>query len=166
MQVTPGRFTFQAELTRARHKTVRDPAQVLTVLRLAGVNTRQRARFLLDPSGPESAANVRLVGDYPVQTWYGRAGYSFDTPLASLGPYLQWDHYCNPETIAAKRFGGDNEAGQSDDGAFTKLTAGIVIRPTPAVAAKLDGSLHRYLLGGRRVSYPELRFDVSFMFGL
>jgi hypothetical protein len=166
VQATPNRFTLQAEVARASHRTQRDPAQVLDVVAKAGINANQRARFLLDPSAPAVVSNVRVAGDYAVTTWYGRAGYSLDTRFATLGPYLQWDHYRNPETIATKLYGGDDEAGQSDNGVFSKFTMGIVIRPTPAVAAKLDGSVHRYTLGGRRVNYAELRFDVSFMFGL
>jgi hypothetical protein len=165
-QATPKRFTLQAEVARASHRTRRDPEQVLEVVANAGINPAQRARFLVNPSGPEVPANVRVNGDYSVTTWYGRAGYLIDTRFATLGPYIQLDRYRNPETIANKLYGGDDEAGQSDDGIFVKFTTGIVIRPTPAVAAKLDGSVHRYRLNGRSVNYAELRFDVSFMFGL
>jgi hypothetical protein len=165
-QATPGRFTLQAEVARASHTTIRDPESVQTVVTQAGINDAQRARFLLDPAAPALLSNVRLSGDYTVTTWYGRAGYAIDTRFAMVGPYVQWDYYSNPETIAAKRYGGDDEAGQSDDGIFSKFTSGVVIRPTPGIAAKLDGSVHRYTLDGRRVNYAELRFDVSFMFGL
>jgi hypothetical protein len=86
--------------------------------------------------------------------------------VGEIGPYLQWDWYSNPETIASKTFGGDNEAGVADDGVFNKGTLGMLYRPIPRVAVKLDGSVHHYTFMGQRVNYPELRFDVSYTFGL
>ena len=91
---------------------------------------------------------------------------SKETARGEFGPYLQWDAYRNPELVASKKFGGDDEAGAADDGAFTKATAGIVYRPIPQVAFKFDASQHRYTLLGRAVSYPELRLDLSYAFGL
>ena len=54
---------------------------------------------------------------------------------------MQWDRYGNPETIATKDFGGDNEAGVADDGVFNNLF--------PA----------------SDVSSPEIRLDISYTFG-
>ena len=71
----------------------------------------------------------------------------------------------HPETIAAKRLGGDAEAGVADDGHFDKATLGVVYRPVPMVAIKLDGSQHRYRFHASDVSYPEIRLDVSYTFG-
>ena len=102
---------------------------------------------------------------YDVQTYYFRAGYSIETSFGELGPYVQWDWYRNAETIGNKTYGGDDEAGTADDGEFTKLTIGAVFRPVPQVAAKLDFSSHNYRLNATNVSYPEFRFDVSFIFG-
>jgi hypothetical protein len=121
-------------------------------------------RFLLDPNGAVDVSNVDPSGDYQIRTAYVRGGYSIDSPVGEFGPYIQWDYYSNPETIQSKAFGGDNEAGASDDGKFVKWTAGLVFRPAPHVALKLDGSQHRYVLAGEDVQYEEMRFDVSYVF--
>ena len=165
-EVKRGAWLFQLEWARADHKSLRDAASVVTVVKNAGVNAAQRARFLRNVNGTVDAANVNTSGDHVIQTWYLRSGYSFETRHGEVAPYLQWDAYKNPETIAAKKYGGDDEAGVSDDGAFTKATAGIVYRPIPQVALKIDSSLHRYRFYGQRVSYPELRLDLSYAFGL
>lgn len=159
-------LTLQAEWAQADHKAERDAAAVVQVVNGAGVNAAQRARFLINPNGPVTTANVRTSGDHTVRTWYVRAGYSKETAKGEIGPYLQWDAYSNPETIASKRFGGDDEAGAADDGKFTKATAGVLFRPVPQVAFKVDASIHRYKLLGRSVNYPELRIDLSYAFGL
>lgn len=161
-----GAWLLQLEWARAEHKAERDAASVVTVVRDAGVNAAQRARFLINPSGPVAASNVNTRGDHTVQTWYLRSGYSFETARGEVAPYIQWDGYKNPETIAAKRYGGDDEAGVADDGIFSKATAGLVYRPIPQVALKFDGSVHRYRFHGQRVNYPELRIDLSYAFGL
>ena len=164
-QAELGALTLQAEYAKADHKAARDPGAVVQVVANAGVNAAQRARFLIDPNGAVNEANVRTVGDYSAETFYLRAGYSIESSVGEWGPYLQWDWYSNPETVGSKRWGGDNEAGAADDGEFAKPTIGLVFRPIPAVALKLDGSQHRYRLNGQDVSYSEIRFDVSFTFG-
>ncbi len=158
---------LQFEYAKSVHKAVRDPDAVVELLASTGVNDGQLGRFLLDPTGSTTdVANVNTVGDYDVEVWYFRTGYSFYTKWGEVGPYFQWDWYSNPETIASKRFGGDNEAGVADDGVFNKGTLGVMFRPIPRVAVKLDGSVHYYKFMGQDVNYPELRFDVSYTFGL
>jgi hypothetical protein len=160
------RLTLQFEVATADHKAVRDASAVLDLVANAGLNDAQRARFLIDPAGTEDAANVNLNGDYQIQTWYTRAGYSIESRLGEFGPYVQWDYYSNPETVNKKSFGGDAEAGDADDGKFNKSTLGLVYRPVPEVAFKFDGSQHYYKYKGENVNYTELRFDVSYTFGL
>lgn len=160
-------LTLQFEIAQANHHAARNPDGVVSLLAGTSVNASQLSRFLIDTTASQADPNnVRVSGDYRVLTWYGRAGYSIDTKAGEVGPYIQWDYYSNPETIASKRWGGDNEAGVSDDGRFHKATLGIVYRPIPQVAVKLDGSRHFYRFHGSRVGYPELRFDVSYTFGL
>lgn len=148
------------------HDATRDAASVVTVVENAGVNAAQRARFLKDPTAAVTEDNVNLDGDYEVNTWYVRAGYSFYLESgAELVPYFQWDSYENPETIQNKDYGGDNEAGLSDDGAFSKSTIGVIYRPIPQVAFKLDSSTHFQKFNGKDESYSEIRFDASYIFG-
>lgn len=160
-----GGLTVQTEYTNSSHEAVRDPATVVEMITLAKPNTAQRARFLINPNGAVDEANVNPVGDYKIKAWYLRAGYANETRIGEVAPYIQWDWYENLETIAKKTFGGDNEAGVADDGTFTKATIGVVYRPAPEVAIKLDGSKHFYKFHGEDVSYPEVRLDVSFIFG-
>ena len=75
-QAEVGALTLQVEYAKADHEAQRDVEAVLTVLGNAGVNDAQRARFLRNPNGVESAANVNTVGDYTAETFYVRAGYS------------------------------------------------------------------------------------------
>jgi len=118
-----------------------------------------------DPNGPVDVTNVNLNGDYDVNTWYIRTGYSFYSERGEIQPYFQWDYYENPETIENKTFGGDAEAGLADNGEFVKWTLGVIYRPIPEVAFKLDTSTHIQDFNGREETYPEIRFDVSYIFG-
>lgn len=161
-----GALTLEFEYAQANHEALRNAASVLEVLDKADMNEAQRRRFLLNPSEAPTLANINTVGDYTVKTWYVRAGYSFETSAGEVGPYVQWDWYSNPETIASTKYGGDNEAGIADDGVFSKATVGILFRPIAQIALKLDGSSHMYKFHGEDVSYVEGRFDVSYTFGL
>ena len=156
---------LQAAYWRASHDATRDPASVVTVINNAGVNEAQLNRFLIDPAGPVDEANVDTNGDYDIETWYVRAGYSVENKHGEWVPYAQWDYYENPETIESKTFGGDAEAGLADDGRFHKGTVGVVYRPVPEVAVKLDFSAHFQEFNGEDETYPEIRFDVSYIFG-
>lgn len=160
------RWTLQAEFATAQHNAVRDADAVIEIVNGTSLNPNQLSRFLKDPAGAVDAANVNTDGSYDIQTWYTRAGYSLSSKLGEFGPYFQWDYYKNPETIAKKKFGGDNEAGVADDGVFNKATLGVLYRPVPQVAFKLDCGSHLYKLHGENVHYEELRFDVAYTFGL
>jgi hypothetical protein len=158
-------LTLQVEYWLASHDAIRDPASVVMMINAANPNAAQRARFLKDANAAVEEANVDVEADYDIKTWYVRAGYSFETEIGEIGPYAQWDYYNNPETIAKKTYGGDNEAGFADDGKFSKGTIGVLFRPIPEVAIKLDVSSHFQVLNDEDTDYPEIRFDVSYIFG-
>jgi len=160
-----GGLQLQVEYWRASHDATRDPQSVVDVINNADVNAAQRARFLVDPNGPVDVANVNTSGDYDVTTWFMRGGYSIPTQRGEFMPYVQWDHYENPETINNKDWGGDAEAGLADDGKFSKATLGLIYRPVQHVAFKLDGSTHFQKFNGKDESYSEIRVDVSYIFG-
>ena len=165
-----GQFFFnsiqlQVAYWSASHNAVRDPNTVALLLQNTQVNQAQRARFLLDDNGPQTADNIDTNGDYDITTWYIRSGYSIQHEKGEFVPYVQWDFYENPETIRDKTFGGDNEAGLADDGQFSKATLGLIYRPKPQVAIKLDGSVHFQEFNGESESYPEIRLDISYIFG-
>jgi hypothetical protein len=154
----------QSEYWHSSHDATRDPEKTVEMITSAKPNSAQRGRFMVTPSEIAKAEDISTDGDYKIDTYYLRAGYSIESSVGEFGPYMQYDVYRNPETIAKKTYGGDNEAGVSDNGQFVKWTLGMLYRPLPQVAVKLDGSQHRYVLGGHDVNYPELRFDVSYVF--
>jgi len=159
------KWRVQIEFWQAEHNATRDAEATLTVVQNAGLNSRQLSRFLLNDTAPATVNNIDANGDYDVSTWYLRTGYHFYRESGEWMPYFQWDHFKNEETIQNKDYGGDNEAGLSDDGEFQKVTVGLVYRPVPAVAFKLDASTHIQEFNGKSESYPELRFDASYIFG-
>ena len=156
---------LQFEYWNASHTALRDPDSTVAMILGGKPNAQQLARFLIDPLAPVTPSNINTKGDYKINTAYIRAGYSIESKVGEWGPYFQWDYYSNPETIGKKKYGGDNEAGVSDNGKFVKWTGGLVFRPIPEVAVKFDSSVHRYIMGGKHVSYPEVRFDISYVFG-
>lgn len=163
-QVNLDGFTLEAAFWHAPHKARRDPDAVLA-LQEAGLNARQRQRFGLSGDAP-TASDVVTDVEYAVSAGYLRTGFGIDTKIGQITPYAQIDFYTNEETIQNKRFGGDNEAGLSDDGSFTKPTIGVVIRPDDAIALKVDGSTHIQKFNGETVQYPEVRVSLSYFWQL
>jgi hypothetical protein len=163
-----GNLLIQTEYYNASHKAERDPEAVLSVINNANINTFQRNRLLQQnenqPNEDLTTADVRVNSNYNVQTWYVRLGYNIPTKVGQFIPYLFLDWMSHPEAIQNKDFGGDDEAGLSDDGIFWKPSAGLVFKPLPNVAVKLDGSYHIQQYMGKSVMYPELRLDFSFAF--
>jgi hypothetical protein len=163
-----GRLLIQSEYYNAAHSAQRDPESVLTVIREAGINPYQRERFLQSnadqPDELLTADDVRTDATYNVQTWYIRLGYNIQADIGQFIPYLFLDWMSHPEDIQNKTFGGDDESGLADDGKFWKPSVGVVYKPIPNVAVKLDGSYHVQQYNGKRVSYPEIRLDFSFAF--
>jgi hypothetical protein len=163
-----GDLILQTEYYNASHQALRDPAKTLTVIQEAGLNTMQRNRFLAtnseQPNENLTEADIQTSVSYNVQTWYIRLGYNIQSTAGQFIPYLFLDWMSHPESIQNKTYGGDDEAGLADDGIFWKPSAGLVYKPLPNVAIKLDGSYHIQEYLGKKVSYPELRLDFSFAF--
>jgi hypothetical protein len=163
-----GKILIQSEYYRASHRAVRNAESVLSVIQNANVNETQRQRFLKSntdlPNESLTIDDVRTETKYHVQTWYLRVGYNIQTGVGQFVPYVFLDWMSHPEAIQNKTYGGDDEAGLADDGVFWKPSLGLVYRPLPNVAIKLDGSYHIQKYMGKTVSYPELRVDFSFAF--
>lgn len=163
-----GKLNIQAEYWNSRHEAQRNPDNVLYMVQNAGINEQQRENFLgANASTPDvllTPADVVVDVTYNVQTFYVRLGYNIDSNVGQFVPYLFLDWMSHPEVINNKDYGGDKESGLADDGVFTKYSAGVVYRPIPVVAIKLDGSVHSQEFNGKKVSYPEIRLDLSWAF--
>ncbi len=169
-EIDTGRFIFQTELWRSEHRATRDPAAV-AALEDSYLLPSQEERLGLDEERVDDSVLAQDVS-YRVAAGYIRTGYAFEVPVGEeyweITPYLQGDLFMNPETIAPKPLGGDGEAGFGARGRFIKGTAGLVLRPIPAVALKVDGSMHIMRLSetGPFVTYPEVRVSYSLLWDL
>ena len=124
-QLNAKSWIVQFEYWQSPHDAVRDASLVVDVVNSAGVNEAQLDRFLLDVTRAPDDTNVRVPVKFDVKTWYLRSGYSFTSNAGEWVPYMQWDWYSNPETIASKTWGGDNEAGVDDDGLVLQLAGDV-----------------------------------------
>jgi hypothetical protein len=165
-----GNFSLQAGYSVANHDAVRDTGSVVTLYQNTVLNESQLHNFFgSNPSGTYSGTDVVQTAKFKISSFYVRLGYTIPKEkapfqLAEISPYAFFERYSNPETIAKKTWGGDNEAGITDDGVFFKPTLGVVIKPTYEMAFKIDASSHIQKIGGETVNYKEIRFELSYMF--
>lgn len=163
-----GKVLIQSEFWTSAHKALRDPASVLTIIQNNTLNRNQLSNFLGDSDSNNltsiSEDDVIINANYTSKTFYVRASYEIKSSIGQIIPYLFYDWMSNPELIQSKTYGGDNEAGLSDNGIFTKPSIGVFYKPIRPLAIKLDGSMHSQLFNGKRVNYPEIRIDFSFAF--
>ena len=165
-----GKLNIQVEYWIAKHNALRNPDNVLVMVTDTKdkINPQQRKRFLGDKAGTAdnqlTTADVVVPVKYDVKTYYIRLAYNVDTKIGQFVPYVFLDWMSHPEVINNKTYGGDKESGLADDGVFTKTSAGVVYRPIPVVAIKLDGSVHTQKFNGKSLSYPEIRLDFSWAF--
>lgn len=166
-QLNLGSLTLEAEGFTAHHEGTRNPEAVVA-LQGAGLNERQFERFFNGCSvGTCDETNVETDAKYDVRTGYLNAAYElYLGRLGAATPYTRVDFYSNPETIANKDFGGDDEAGLTDDGEFIKSTIGVIYRPVPAIAVKVDGSTHTQTFNDESLTYPEIRVHLSYLWEL
>lgn len=158
------RMILESAFWNASHSGNRNPQGVLTLLGNTYLNPRQRENFFGDnhtlPDSELNASHVQTEADYDVKTAYLRFGYSFKKTVL----YAHWDWMDHPEIIGEKQWGGDNEAGLSDTGSFTKWSLGAVWRPKKNLAVKCDVSAHVQKFNGDQVMYPEARLQGAWAF--
>ncbi len=165
-----GAFTIKGAYWNAHHNAIRDANAVAAIYSNTTLNPAQIENFYgKNYMSNGCADDVLSVANFNVSAFYLRIGYKIQKgkiPLinSEVTPYIFLDSYSNPETIASKDWGGDNEAGIADDGKFYKPTIGVSIRPNDYLALKLDGSAHIQKIGGQWVNYKEFRIDLSFVF--
>lgn len=161
-----GNFLIDAAYSWANHTAVRDTGLVMTVYNNTSLNANQMKNFFGN-STVYNGSNVVTKADYLVSTYYIRLSYTIPKEtlkFSELTPYATLDNYSNPETIAKKTWGGDNEAGLSDDGVFNKTTFGIRLKPVSSMAIKAEIATHFQKVNGSNASYNEYHFDISYMF--
>lgn len=166
-QLKTSSLILQTEFWQADHDATRSP-DALAILGAedsdAGLNPTQARRFFVNG---DPAQGYITKAKYKVRAFYVRAGYEIILgEHASVTPYAQFDYYSNPETINNKDYGGDNEAGLTDNGKFEKYTAGVVLRPVSQVALKCDVSGHRQEFNGKSEFYPEFRTSLAYLWEL
>jgi hypothetical protein len=155
----------QAEYWQALHDAERDPAKVVALADTV-LNERQARRFGIDPADPDRA-DVATDAHYVVTTWYARLGYTLDTELVGqVVPYLRYDAYRNPEMIRDAAFGGDEQAGLADDGRFSALTLGVLVRPFESLALKVEASDHAREFNGAMEQNAVFRASLSYGWAL
>lgn len=168
LEKTIGRLHIKTAFWSANHDAERDPDAVIMILNNAELSQKQKENFFgTMASLPDTALtsdDVITDAKYKVQTFYIRLGYEIPTSIGQILPYVFVDWMNHPETIKSKEWGGDNEAGISDDGKFLKPSIGMVFKPNENVAIKLDASTHHQKFNGKDEFYPEIRLDVSFAF--
>ncbi len=155
------KWTLQTAFYQADHKGKRNGSKLQQI----GTDSLNQRQINMLCNGDMSTC-ADSIADYSVKTWYVRIGRAFATGLGEFTPYVQWDFYENPETIASKSDGGDNEAGLADDGKFNKQTLGVVYRPDPSIAIKLDASNHSQKVDGENLNYAEIRASFSYIWSL
>jgi len=167
-QVYLAGLTLEGEFFMANHDGTRDAAYLADPDFQASLNSGQADRFYNTTCVPNCAeGDVITSAKYDASTFYFGTGY--EIPLGGKGavtPYARVDFFSNPETINEKDFGGDNEAGLTDDGKFTKVTAGAIYRPIPATAFKVDFAAHSQKFNDETITYPEVRVSFSYLWGL
>lgn len=166
-------FLLQLEYWHAIHDAQRNPASVgmgpSDANSLASIydslSPGQRNRFWVN--GADPASGVIIGTTYHINTAYLRTLYEFELGSAgTLAPYFQYDFYSNPEIIAPEDYGGDDEAGDSDEGLFHKLTLGIVWRVASPIVLKIDSSVHIQEFNRQTFVYPEVRAQLSYQWEL
>jgi hypothetical protein len=164
------RVTLKGAYYTSKHSAVRNQDAVATIYQNTTLNAAQIENFYgANYTGDFRASDVIVDANYTVSAYYLRAGYTFPKEsvpfeFAEVTPYLFLDSYTNPETIASKTWGGDNEAGVADDGTFIKPTFGFAFRVSHNMVLKVDVSSHLQKNNGNTENYKEIRFDLSFMF--
>lgn len=162
------KLLIQTAYWTAHHQAIRNADHVLTIINQAGINQAQRDRFLganaQTPDAELTPDDVITEVDYSLYTFYARVSYNIKSSIGQFVPYVFYDVLSSPEVIADKTYGGDNEAGITDDGRFSKVSLGMVYRPINQVAVKLDVSSHAQKFNNEQLSYPEVRLDFSFGF--
>ncbi len=158
------RMMVESAFWYSPHTGERSREGVITLLANTHLNQRQRENFFGEfqslPDDALTANHVETNAKFDVRTAYLRLGYSLQRTVF----YAHWDWMDHPEVIAEKKWGGDNEAGLSDQGSFTKWSLGVVWRPKKNLAVKFDVSAHVQKFNGSNVVYPEARLQGSWAF--
>lgn len=172
-EINLGGFTFQAEYFLVNHNDERDPDKVVTMVNamtgtgsvLEEITPALRSRFLIDPSRPVVASNVRKDASYTSSALFLLAAYTFETSIGDIGIFTKFIDYTNPERISNEQFGGDNEFGNPDQGRHQRVGVGAVYRPIPQITVKAYNDFHLFRFNGEQVSFLHPVLTIAYLFG-
>jgi hypothetical protein len=167
-QLEKAPWTVEAEYSIARHDARRDPSATMHLSTLAAnLSPAQYRRFFTSPFAGPPPIETDVIQDvkYTVHAAYFRLGYELSK--LRLTPYIQGDYFKNPEIVPIREYGGDNEAGFDDRGRLIKGALGVMLRPLPPVAFKMEYSSHFFMKwGGTSYLDPEFRASLSYFWEL
>ena len=161
-------FNLDLEYWSSSHKAERDIEQIQALEAATYLNPTQLQRFGLDGITGDSSASdsIPLQTNYTVSSYLMRLAYTWETEFGFVTPYINYDYYKNPETIAAKEFGGDEKAGRSQDGKFEKFSFGMIFKPIPAIAIKAEYDSNRVKFNNQSVLYSSYIMSAAYFWEL
>jgi len=164
-----GNFSIKSGYYFSYHQAFRNPDKVLEVIQNVRLEKDHLKRFVgtanyQKPLAELSSKDIIVATNYWVQTFYVRLAYNIYTPQGQFIPFLFADYIENSETIPDKNYGGSSKMGLADDGAFFRPTVGLMYKPIDNVAFKSELSFYNAEILDKKLSYPELRFQVAYMF--
>ena len=161
-------FNLDLEYWTSSHKAERDIDQIQALEAATYLNPTQLQRFGLDGITGQSSADdsIPLQTSYTVSSYLMRLAYTWETEFGFVTPYINYDYYKNPETIAAKEFGGDEKAGRSQDGKFEKFSFGLIFKPIPAIAIKAEYDSNRVKFNNQSVLYSSYLMSAAYFWEL
>jgi hypothetical protein len=169
-RLTLGSFLLQGEGWISPHHGTRDPAKVLLLAQNAThFSAASRARMGVLGANP-TVDQVTTDASYSYVTADVRMAYTFDVGTdrdpVELTPYVDFEYTRDLESISDEVYGGDGEAGQSPRGRMIHARLGLVTKPVPPVAFKVEVTSAMFDYGNTWASYLELFLSLSYQWEL
>ncbi|MDP7039535.1 MAG: hypothetical protein QGI45_10290 [Myxococcota bacterium] len=159
-------FLLEVEYWGSDHKGQRDVEQIQSLESLAYLNPTQLQRFGLDGIPTTTNDNIPLKANYKVTSYLMRLAYTWETEFGLVTPYITYDRYKNPETIAEIEYGGDSKSGRSEDGGFEKFSFGMILKPIPAIAVKAGYCNNRVKFNNQSVLFSSYILSAAYFWEL
>jgi hypothetical protein len=159
-------FLLELEYWGSEHKGQRNVTQIQALEHTTYLNPTQLQRFGLDGSTITRDDEIPLKANYKITSYLMRLAYTLETEYGLVTPYINYDHYKNPETIAAIQYGGDSKSGRSQDGKFEKFSFGIILKPIPAIAVKAGYNNSRVKFNNQSILFSSYLLSAAYFWEL